>query len=125
MQLWQIEKENIDTAYTFSFFDPYLNKNVLWVHYYFIGKSNTPQNIYLVSNLPIEGIPDSLYAIAKSDGKKHHINYIFSDDNNELFRNNTLKYFDKNNYDVYPIAIKNMSAINNGTFYFPINLIKI
>jgi exopolysaccharide biosynthesis protein len=125
MQLWQIEKENIDTAYTFSFFDPYLNKNVLGVHYYFIGKSNTPQNIYLVSNLPIEGIPDSLYAIAKSDGKKHHINYIFSDDNNELFRNNTLKYFDKNNFDVYPIAIKNMSAINNGTFYFPINLIKI
>ncbi|HOP51053.1 MAG TPA: phosphodiester glycosidase family protein [Ignavibacteriales bacterium] len=124
-QLWHLEKENIDTAYAFSFFDTYLNKNVLGIHYYFVGKSNTSQNTYLVSNLPIEGIPDSLYAIARSDGKKHHINYIFSDDNNELFRNNTLKYFDKNNYDIYPIAIKNMSAINNGTFYFPINLIKI
>ncbi len=89
------------------------------------GKVGISQSIFINVNYPIEGIADSLYIFAKSDNKKHHIKFYFEDDNQELFRNNTMSFFEKSIYQNYLIAFKNMSAISGGNFYYPVTLKQI
>ncbi|HOJ37056.1 MAG TPA: phosphodiester glycosidase family protein [Ignavibacteriales bacterium] len=122
---FNISKNEVDTAIANIVWDNNLQKNVLKIHYYMKGKVGISQSIFVNVNYPIEGIADSLFIFAKSDNKKHHIKFYFEDDNQELFRNNTLSFFDKPIYQNYPIAFKNMSAVSGGIFYYPVTLKQI
>ena len=42
--------------------------------------------VYLYKDLPVYGIPDSIYLDAKSDGRRHRLYYSFSDANSGMFR---------------------------------------
>lgn len=123
--MYNVTKSEVDTVLHNIVWDNDLKRNVLKIHYYFTGKVGTSQSIFINTNIPIEGIPDSLYIRAKSDNKKHHIKFLFLDDNKELFRNNTPSFFEKNSYISYPISFKNMSAVSGGSFYFPVTLSQV
>ncbi|RJP72560.1 MAG: T9SS C-terminal target domain-containing protein [Ignavibacteriales bacterium] len=80
----------------------------------------SPYMIYLNKDIPVYGIPDSIYLDVKSDGRRHKLFYRFTDINSGIFKasgkkylNDTLK-FDKINTPMTTglVQVSGSSALN-------------
>jgi len=80
--------ENIDTIKSkifltdTNFISP---SKVLGVEYNFVYTSGKHNWVYVNSNIPILGVPDSIYIYAYGDGGVYRLYYFVSDDNDEIF----------------------------------------
>ena len=71
-------------------------------------------------------MPDSINISVKSDGKRHHVQYLLSDDNDELFRLNTKKWAEETDFfDKMPGSFSDVSPEVSGFFNFPVTLKEI
>lgn len=80
--------------------------------------------IYLDTDYPLAGVPDSIFLDAKSDGQKHLIYYIIEDDNQEQFKVPIKKYFEiADRFDIMGASFQNATEIVTGSIYnFPVTL---
>lgn len=83
--------------------------------------------IHMNNSIPIEGIPDSMFINVKTDGEKHHVRYLVSDDNGEKFRIVTKKWAEEAEFfDRLPAAFSDATEVGHGSFFnFPVTLEKI
>ena len=89
--------------------------------------TNSPYMIYLNKDLPIYGIPDTIYLDVKSDGRRHRLYYRFSDSESALFRAVGRKYLNDSlsfsSVDAPMIGLLSLSGIPQVTY--PLTLRKI
>ena len=123
---WTINGDNVDSLKLDIVNDPKgSSAKVMKVSYKFKYSSSVSNTINILKNIDIEGVPDSLSIVALSNGVNHHISFFFSDDDGELFRNNTTKYFNDTSWNNYPILLSKMTPLSGGKFYFPAKFNKI
>lgn len=83
--------------------------------------------IYLNKDIPVFGIPDTVFLDVKSDGRRHKLYYLFSDDNGELFRAPGKKYLDNASvFDRVHAPLSGMIVLtDNAVLNFPLTLKRI
>ncbi len=85
MKFW-LNVENIDSAEIFLTDTIFISQTKsLGVRYRFIHTTGERHWIYINSDIPIYGIPDSIYLYVYGDGGSYRIYYLVSDDNDEIF----------------------------------------
>lgn len=89
--------------------------------------SSLLNTIFLNTDLPVYGIPDSVFIDVKSNGLKNKLYYRFADDNNEFFRAQGKKYLDNSLiFDRIPAPIKGLVPVEtNSVLNFPLTLKRI
>ena len=98
------------------------------VHYaYTYDPSKSSYYIYLNKELPVYGIPDSLYLDVKSDGRNHRLYYRFSDANGNLFRGIGKKYLNNSAaFDAIDAPLTGMSPLSGVTqVFYPLTFQRI
>ncbi|HDP68193.1 MAG TPA: T9SS type A sorting domain-containing protein [Candidatus Marinimicrobia bacterium] len=99
----------------------------LCLSYEFIRRSDARAWIYLNSNIPIYGLPDSIFLDIKSnpgDHKPHMVNLVIADDDNELYQKSSI--FNDTTFTSYGFALSDFAQIEPASnFYFPISLKRI
>lgn len=102
-------------------------RQALGLNYEFIRRIDARAWIYLNTNIPIYGLPDSIFLDIKSnpgDHKPHMVNLIISDDNDELFQKSSI--ISDTIFTSYGFALKDFAQIEPGSnFYFPISFMRI
>ncbi|MGE5402052.1 MAG: phosphodiester glycosidase family protein [Ignavibacteriales bacterium] len=126
---WQVAGSNIILASTkvsaSSEFKTQGNGS-LKVDYKFTFDPTQANMLYLDTNIPVYGVPDSIFIDTRSDSTSQKLAYIFSDDNGELFRVNAYGYInsiDKFNSILTPL--KSFAPLGSGTFFYPIRLTRL
>jgi hypothetical protein len=92
---WSFTTENVDsinTTLSISNSDFSQGIGSFKIDYRFTYDPSKNNWVYLNRDFPIYGIPDTILIDAKTDGQQHHISYLVTDENEELFRINTNKY---------------------------------
>lgn len=128
LSLWKVTGSNIDTSYTkLSISDEKTEgKGSLRIDYKFTYNTANGNYVYLENDIPVYGIPDSLFIDTKSDSTSHRLSFIFSDDNGELFKVNAFGYINSIGYfNTIPTPLKTFAPLGSGTFYFPVRLKRI
>ena len=127
---WSLQGENIDSIGTnlnlcFSQFSQ--GRASFKVDYKFTYDPNKVQWVHIKRDIPIFGVPDSIIIDAKSDGMQHHISFIVSDENGELYRINTRKFAtDTIFFESLNSIVANAGAMGGGGFFnFPLLLRQI
>ncbi|MGE5497715.1 MAG: phosphodiester glycosidase family protein, partial [Syntrophothermus sp.] len=97
------------------------------IDYKLTYNSQNTYMIYLNKDLPVFGIPDTVYLDVKSDGRRHKLYYLFSDDNGELFRAPGKKYLDNSSlFDRVHAPLSGMIVLSdNAVLNFPLTLKRI
>ncbi len=77
--------------------------------------------IYLDTDIPIAGVPDSLKLDVKSDGLKHQIYYMLATENGNLFKMYIPQYATvADSFDILPADFSKVYAATSGAvFYYP------
>jgi dienelactone hydrolase len=91
---WRFEGANLDSLSVTLVTDQKSAGNASFkINYKFTYDPLTPSYmVYLYKDLPVYGIPDSIYLDVKSDGRRHRLYYSFSDANSGMFRALAKKY---------------------------------
>ncbi len=91
---WTFDGENLDSLSVTLSADEKSEGNASFKIYYKLtyDPSKGTYMVYLNKDLPVYGIPDSIYLDVKSDGRRHRLFYRFSDADSELFRASGRKY---------------------------------
>ncbi len=97
------------------------------IDYQFTYDGSKLNYIYLNTNYPLEGVPDSIILDAKSDGQKHLISYIVENSNHEQFSIPVKKYFEiSDRFDSMGGALKDATPlVSYSIFSFPVTLKQI
>jgi hypothetical protein len=105
----------VDTPHT-------IGNGALCLNYQFIRSAESRSYINLNTDISIYGVPDSIFVDVKSDGERHWVNLIVSDDNDELFKASTGQFADVASfYDTLAVATDDLFAIlPSSDFHFPI-----
>ncbi|MBN2355281.1 phosphodiester glycosidase family protein [candidate division KSB1 bacterium] len=124
---WTLSGENIDTqATSLKVVNDTFSEGTgcFKIDYRFIGDPQKLNYIHLLTDIPISGIPDSIYIDARSDGERHHIQYVLSDENDELFQLYTKKYATvSDRFDTIPTLFDAASSLGSGArLYYPIRI---
>jgi hypothetical protein len=126
---WIIETENMDTPSTNVSVstDTFTLGNASFkIDYQFTYNPSKLNWLHLKKDYPLSGVPEFLWIDAKSNGEKHHISYILSDDNNELFWLNTNKFAELNYFDSMKAIFSNIAPVVQGSFFnYPVILKQI
>jgi hypothetical protein len=96
----------------------------LKIIYEYTGNSSQIYDVGLKTNIPIEGVPDSIEVDLQTNGYRNQMIFFFSDDNGERFQLNVKKWADVSEYlDLQPGAFSNITATGIGDiFNFPVTL---
>jgi exopolysaccharide biosynthesis protein len=99
----------------------------LRIDYNFTYNTNKLNYIYLDTDIPLKGVPDSMMIDVKSDGNQHQIYYMLSNPDGALFKMFTNKYATRSDgFDtLYASFSKTYEATMGATFYFPASLKQI
>ncbi|HRI45535.1 MAG TPA: phosphodiester glycosidase family protein [Ignavibacteriaceae bacterium] len=127
---WIFSGENIDTINsTLSISNTNFSQGsgAFKIDYKFTYDPSKNNWIYLNNDIPVYGLPDSIIIDAKTDGQQHHISYLVTDENDELFRINTGKYATETTFfDNIRANTHNAGGITTGaSYYFPIRIKQI
>ncbi|MGC9363727.1 MAG: phosphodiester glycosidase family protein [Fidelibacterota bacterium] len=102
-------------------------RQALCLSYEFIRRSDARAWIYLNSNIPVYGLPDSIFLDIKSnpgDHKPHMVNLVIADDDKELYQKSSI--FSDTAFTSYGFALSDFAQIEPGSnFYFPISFKRI
>jgi len=94
--------------------------------YQFTYQTGNTYSIYLESDFPIYGVPDSIFIDGKSDGQQHRIYYYVSDDNDEWFELNKTDRFENTQYTPIKTNAGSRKTVESGSvFNFPVRLRQI
>ncbi|MBI9073452.1 MAG: phosphodiester glycosidase family protein [Melioribacteraceae bacterium] len=95
--------------------------------YQYTGNSSTVFYVNLLTDIPIEGVPDSIALDLQTNGDKHQVLYVIEDFDNEIFQTNVKKWATETNFlDVQPAAFINAVPENhNSIFNYPVTLKQI
>ncbi|CUS83490.1 Por secretion system C-terminal sorting domain-containing protein [Candidatus Kryptonium thompsonii] len=81
-----VSTENIDECKIFLSDTNFISESKsLGIEYRFIHVSGKQHWIYVNSEIPIYGVPDSIYLYAYGDGGSYRVYYFVADDNDEIF----------------------------------------
>jgi hypothetical protein len=99
-----------------------IGTGAMQLYYQFIRSAEGRSYINLNTDISIYGVPDSILLDIKSDGERHWVNLIVSDDNDELFKGSTGQFADlAGSYDTLSVPTEKLFAIfPSSNFYFPI-----
>jgi exopolysaccharide biosynthesis protein len=118
---WTLSGDNIDTTYTkLSVSNQVLDqgKGSLKIDYKFTYNSNSLNWVYLNTDIPVYGIPDTIKIDGQSDGQKHVIYFLVSDENSELFNIATNKYLEQTTtFEPLKSAFSKFAALSPGTVF--------
>ncbi|MBN2366082.1 MAG: T9SS C-terminal target domain-containing protein, partial [Calditrichaeota bacterium] len=101
-----------------------VGEKALRLDYQFVRSSQGRSWVYLNTDQPIYGLPDTILIDIKSNNLNHIADLLISDDNNELFTAST-GLFARNStrYETYKIPITKFNAVDPGaSFNFPIRI---
>ncbi len=101
-----------------------LGQKALRLDYQFVRSSQGRSWVYLNTDIPVYGLPDTIMIDIKSNNLNHIADLIISDDNNELYTASTgLFAIGSNSFETYKIPITKFNAIIPGSsFNFPIRI---
>lgn len=104
-----------------------LGRRSLRVDYTFAYDPTKLNFVYLNTDLPVFGVPDSIIIDARSDDASHRIFYYVEDDNGEAFRIYTNKFANRAGaFDTIRASLTPAVSIGPyGEFHFPIRIKKI
>lgn len=126
---WKVTGLNIDTAKTKLSVvtdNKTQGTGALKLDYRFTYNPTVASMVYLNTNIPVYGIPDSLFIDSRTDTAKHKLSFIFSDNDEELFRVNAFGYIDTpDKFKSIPTPLKTFAPVGSGTFYYPAVLTKL
>ncbi len=96
------------------------------INYKFTYQAGQFFYIYLKTDIPIFGVPDSIHLDVKANGPQHHVTYIITDENDEPFRVTMAQYITSVMFAETKTALSRaVPAGTSGTLYFPIRLKEI
>ncbi len=96
------------------------------IDYKFTYQSGVTNYIFLKSDIPIFGVPDSIHLDVKADGPQHHVTYSVTDEDNELFRITMAQYITSVMFEETKTAVSRaVPGGTSGTLYFPLRLKEI
>lgn len=129
-QTWSLSGENIDldsTRVTVSTETHSQGSASLKVDYAFTYSTTELHWAYLDTDLPITGVPDSVFIDAKSsNAAKHRIYLDVEDAEGHLFRVHTLAFANSTDrFKRMPGPFATASSRTHGTMYFPIRLKRV
>jgi len=125
---WTINKENLDSlSITLSNDEKSYGTASFEIDYKFTYNSQNQNMLYLNKNIPVYGVPDSIFLDVKSDGQKHRLYYNFYDNDVEFFRGYGKKYLDNTQqFDKIPTPFSGLVADESGaSFNFPVSMQRI
>ena len=126
---WTLDGENIDLENTLlSIVDSPVTEGetAFKIDYQYTGDPQKINVIHLLTDIPIYGLPDSLLIDAKTDGNRHHVQYIFADIDDQLFRINTKAWADNDErLETLPARFADAAAVAGGTVTYPLTLKEI
>jgi hypothetical protein len=125
---WTINKENLDSlSITLSNDEKSYGTASFKIDYKFTYNSQNQNMLYLNKNIPVYGVPDSIFLDVKSDGQKHRLYYKFYDNDVEFFRGYGKKYLDNTQlFDKIPTPFSGLVADESGSsFNFPVTMQRI
>ncbi|UCF63582.1 MAG: phosphodiester glycosidase family protein [bacterium] len=101
-----------------------LGQKAFRLDYQFVRSAQGRSWVYLDTDIPVYGLPDTIMIDIKSNNMNHIADLIISDDNDELFTASTgLFAASSNQYETYKIPITNFNAIDPASsFNFPIRI---
>lgn len=98
----------------------------LKVDYKYTYQPGMTNYIFLKSDIPIFGVPDSIHLDVKADGPQHHVTYSVTDEDNELFRITMAQYITSVMFEETKTAVSRaVPGGTSGTLYFPLRLKEI
>ncbi|MBK6680939.1 MAG: T9SS type A sorting domain-containing protein [Ignavibacteriales bacterium] len=96
------------------------------VDYKFTYQTGATNYIYLKSDIPVFGVPDSIHLDVKADGPQHHVTYSVTDEDNELFRITMAQYITSVMFEETKTAVSRaVPGGTSGTLYFPLRFKEI
>ncbi|GMU89629.1 MAG: hypothetical protein AMXMBFR49_18360 [Chlorobiota bacterium] len=96
------------------------------INYKFTYQTGQFFYIYLKTDLPVFGVPDSIHLDVKANGPQHHVTYMITDENDEPFRITMAQYITSVMFAETKTGINRaVPAGTTGTLYFPIRLKEI
>ena len=121
-----LEGENIDLANSsVSISDSIFTSgsNSLELNYQFTYAGTPSTWAYLRTNIPVFGVPDTILIDGATDGKRHLIDLIVTDDNAEEFTIRLKRYADNTEFDAYYLSMENILPVDPfSNFYYPITI---
>lgn len=83
--------------------------------------------LYLDCDIPVYGVPDSIFMDVKTNGLNNRMYYKFSDDNNEFFKAQAKKYLNSSlAFDRIPAPMKGLSPVDaSSVLNYPLILKRI
>jgi len=101
-----------------------LGQKAFRLDYQFVRSSQGRSWVYLETDIPVYGLPDTIMIDIKSNNMNHIADLIISDDNDEIFTASTgLFVSGSNQYETYKIPITNFNAVNPpASFNFPVQI---
>ncbi|NOX89197.1 MAG: phosphodiester glycosidase family protein, partial [Calditrichaeota bacterium] len=86
---WKLSGENFDSLSTNLSIDTEhftFGRGALRLDYAYTYSTSKPTNFYLIKKIPIYGVPSKISIDFKSDGQKHKLYFVVSDNNGELYK---------------------------------------
>lgn len=130
LSTWTYSGENVDNAnskLSITTAESSLGTSSLKIDYKFTYDASKLNIIYLNGDIPLYGTPDSIKIDGKSDGQKHFIGYLISDENGETYNLNTNKYLELTTaFDTLRASMAKVAPTGNGYFFnFPARIKQI
>ncbi|MEK6571634.1 MAG: phosphodiester glycosidase family protein, partial [Bacteroidota bacterium] len=130
LQGWTLSGINIDSAATSLSLQngiATLGGRSLKISYSFMYNPNRLNYVRLDTDIPIFGVPDSIYLDVRADSAGHRVIYHVDDDNGEQFKVFSSRFIIPSaKFDTIRTALKNfIPASGGGSFNYPIRLRRI
>ena len=126
LQGWLLSGEQIDTALTrLSVSDSIstLGQRSLRIDYHFTRLSSEYSYVHLDTDIPVEGVPEYIDVDVKSDGFKHKLYMVVSDENGEYFKSSASGYADNSiSWDTLTARTRSFRPLEEGEFHYPIRI---
>lgn len=104
-----------------------LGSNSLRASFGTVPNTSLPRYIYIDTNIPLFGVPDTVLIDVRADSSSYRVSYVIANPLGELFRWSTTSLANKQNMFATvaaPTAV--VSAITGGaTFYYPVTLTRL
>ncbi|MGE5496589.1 MAG: phosphodiester glycosidase family protein [Syntrophothermus sp.] len=122
---WKVRGQNLDTAATKVSISTLKTEGAgsLKIDFQYKYDAGVISYLYVDTDIPIYGIPDSLFIDTRTDALAHRLYFVFSDDNGELFRVGAYGYINTNDrFNTIPVPMRNFAAVGSGIFFYPVTL---
>ena len=122
---WHLTGLNIDTvATTITVVDTpktFGDKSIK-IDYEFTRLSSAYSWLYLDTDIPVYGIPESIQLDIKTDGCNHKVYILASDNDNELFRATVRGFTNNTEFETLDMRTTSFLPLTSGDFYYPIRI---